>query len=101
MASRRPGTDFENRFFDLLMDRMDKQDAKLDEIHKQVRYTNGRVTALEKLSVKFDTAITSLESKRGKKFNLDPKTGYILALTALGIVVTVAAVLHVDLRGIL
>lgn len=48
MAGRNsPGTDFESRYFDLLIDRLDKQDARLDQILTQTQKTNGRVTKLE------------------------------------------------------
>ena len=48
MASNRKSTiDFESRFLDLLQDRLDRQDDKLDQILVQAQKTNGRVNRLE------------------------------------------------------
>ena len=46
--SKKKATDFEDRFFDLLMGKLDDQDELLKEIAEQTKKTNGRVTKLER-----------------------------------------------------
>lgn len=101
--------DFESRFFDLLIDRLDKQDdmftsqnKKLDEIHAQVKYTNGRVTKLEGETVPtLDKAVKRLEGKQGKKFSIEPETMRIFAFIGLGVVIIIATLLNIPYKEFL
>jgi F420-0:gamma-glutamyl ligase len=96
-----PLLDLMNKNADALSSRLDKVEKKIDDntsttnkILSQARYTNGRVTKLEKLNAD-KTAI-----KVAKRFNVDPKTVYIVAIGAVIVLAIVATLLHINLGGI-
>lgn len=96
------GNDFESRFFDLLMDRMDKQDSKLEEIHSQTKRTNGRVTKLEgKVSVLEEAAEPSPKTIRETPLYKDPQVLKIVSYVALGLLLLIAAVTNYDITSLL
>lgn len=63
-TSRIDGTAIEVSTAQLIMYRLDKQDAVLDEIREHVRMTNGRVTAIELARERERGAADALQKER-------------------------------------
>lgn len=98
MAARKSSsTDFESRYFDLLIDRLDKQDEVQEKILEQVRYTNGRVTKLEET-----VHNTPPPAKKDLPSVLrDPKFLQIVLYLSLALLLVIAAFTGFDIKGLL
>lgn len=93
MAARKsPGTDFESRYFDLLIDRLDRQDDLLAAIHQQTQKTNGRVTKLEGSTSKLEAKVF----KSIVPWYSDTRLLYIAGVCVMVFLLIVAAVLKVQ-----
>lgn len=92
---------FEDRFFEELAERfnrqdarMDKQDSKLEKILTQAQKTNGRVN-------KHDEQIKTLEASTGRKLNVPPNVLYLLAVAAVIALIIVANLMGYDIKGVI
>lgn len=97
MAARKsPGTDFESRYFDLLIDRLDRQDDKLESILAQTEKTNGKVVRLR-------TDVDDLQAKAliatKPTWYSDTKLQYIAGICVMVFLLIIAAVLRVEIPG--
>lgn len=97
----KPLLDLMNDNADKLSKRMDTQDANLLDIKSianqaltQAKYTNGRVTKLEKQKA------DEKNKKVAKKFGVSPNLLYILALIVLVGLIIVATLVHAPIGGL-
>lgn len=74
--------------------KLDKNTSTTQKILDEAKYTNGRVTTTE-------SAIKRLETAKGKKLDLAPNVIYLIAVGAVILLIIVAALLHVNLGGLL
>lgn len=93
---------FLQQLLDMMNNRMSKIEDKLDantavtqQILTQAKYTNGRVTKLEKQQA------DAQNIKAAKKFNLSPNVIYLLALGAVILLAIVAVLLKIPIGGLL
>lgn len=96
----KPLLDLMNHNAEELSKRLDKQDDKLDtnisianQALTQAKYTNGRVTKLEKKMA------DAQNKKVAKSFNIKPEVLYLLAVGAVITLFIVATLLGVKLPG--
>lgn len=102
------GSDFEERFFKLLLDRMDKQDetlkkhgSKLEQIHEQTQKTNGRVTKLES-QVNQPRVISDAAIKKNLPSPWrDPKVIQIFLYLSIALLLLVSAAVKFDVGRVL
>lgn len=106
MAQRQ--TDFLQQLLETMQRNSDRQDIRMDELNKkidantvttnqvlsQARQTNNQVS-------RHDQEIKDLQKKTGSKFaNINPSVIYLIALGSVILLMVVASLLHVDLKGL-
>ena len=100
--STKTGTDFEGRVFDLLIDRLDKQDEALKDILTQVRYTNGKVIKLRSDVDALQRDVQAVPKKKDLPEVLrDPKVLQVALYLSLAALLLVATFTGFDLTGLL
>ena len=100
--------DFLQQLIETMQRYQDRQDKRLDELNEkidgntqttnqilvQAQRTNGRVN-------RHDTEIKELQKKSGSKLaNINPNVIYLIALGAIILLMIIASILQVDLKGL-
>lgn len=99
--------EFLKPLLDLMQRNAERQDKQLDELTRKIdantaisqqaleesKATNGRINAVE-------GRLRKVETKKGKKLELNPNVIYLIALGAVILLIIVASLLKVDLGGL-
>lgn len=107
MDDTMPKNDFLKPLLDLMNRRMDGLEKKIDDNSSltqqaldEVKATNGTVEAHGHDIKAIQHALSKVEKKSGRKFDISPSVLYLIALGAVILLMTIATILHVNLGGL-